>query len=81
MIFLNWFLTIIGFIFVVIGIMGVICIISVNNSLKELDKKQQEETPFPLLFIDIIILHLIKAYELQRLYHSADTVYQPEPSR
>lgn len=39
---MNWFLIIIGFIFVVIEIMGVICIISVNNSLKELDKKQNE---------------------------------------
>ena len=39
---MNWFLIIMGFIFVVIEIMGVICIISINNSSKELDKKQNE---------------------------------------
>ena len=39
---MNWFLIIMGFIFVVIEIMGVICIIRINNSSKELDKKQNE---------------------------------------
>lgn len=39
---MNWFLIITGFVFVVIEIMCVICIISVNNSLRELDKKQNE---------------------------------------
>lgn len=39
---MNWFLIIMGFIFVIIGIVCVVCIAGVNNSLKELYKQQNK---------------------------------------
>ena len=39
---MNWFLIIMGFIFVGIEIMGVICIISINNFFERVRQKQNK---------------------------------------